>query len=154
MEHLTIADLPFAEQVADTEYAEAVNRVLAELGKPGLKAATLDDTARRRFAYAVIIGRTHDGDTLRQIAAECDNGDPGNNDTLNAIARHPATPVDVITRLAWNKYLLVNERASSCPRLPAAELERLARDGKLGQKLGVIVNPSTPAARPGGARRR
>jgi len=137
-------DLQFAEQVADLELAGAANRLLAALGKPAMSLEPLDAAERRRVAYFIIIGRTRDGDTLRRIAQECDNGDSDNNDLLCAIARHPATPVDVLVALAWNKYLMVGQRAASDPRLPVAEIERLARDGRLPQFWGVLINPATP----------
>ena len=145
MSDLTIADLPFAEQVADMESLAAMNQVLAALGKPALASRSLDDAGRRRFAYAIVVGRTMDEDTLRQITAECDDGDHENNTVLCAIARHPATPLDVVIRLAWNPYLIVSELAALREELPVAEIKRLACDGPLGARFGIAVNPATPA---------
>lgn len=144
MSDWTSSDLPFAEQVAEIEHLAAANSILSALGKPQLTNGALEDGERRRFAYAIIIGRTSDADTLRQIAADCDNGDSGNNDLLCAIIRNPATPLDVLIHLAWNKYVMVSESAASSTRIPGAELERLARDGSDGSKMGVTFNPSTP----------
>ena len=144
MEPLTTADLPFAEQVAETEALAAANRVLSALGKPALAAMSLDDDERRRYACAIVIGRTSDPETLRRIALERDNGDWQNNDVLCAVTRHPATPLDVIIRLAWNPYVMVSDRPGADPRIPVAELEMLAKHGPLGGRMSVAVNPSAP----------
>jgi hypothetical protein len=137
-------DLRFAEQVADIEFGEAANRLLAALGKPAMQFGPLDVGSRRRIACYAILRRATHPDILRRALAEFDNGDSDNNDILCAIARHPATPADVLVTLAWNKYLMVGQRASSDPRLPAAEIERLARDGRLPQLWGILINPATP----------
>ena len=136
MEPLTIADLPFIEQVAHLEHPLAA--LLEKCGGFG------DDGSRRRWALAHIAARTADEASIRAIVAECDNGDPENNDVLCPVARNPATPVDVLIRLAWNKYLVVSELGAVSPRLPVAELTRLAQEGPLGARMGVAVNPATP----------
>jgi hypothetical protein len=144
MSDLILSDLPFAEQVADIEALAACNGILAVLGKAPLADRSLDAATRRRFAYAIITGRTADEDTLRQIAAICDDGDHENNTVLCAIARHPAAPLDVVIRLAWNEYLIVSELAACRQKLPVTEIERLAREGPLGARMGIAVNPATP----------
>jgi len=137
MEQYTLTDLPFVEQVAHLEHPLAA--LLEKCGGFG------GDGSRRRWALAHIAARTADEDTIRAIVAECDDGDPQNNDVLCPIARNPATPVDVLIRLAWNKYLIVSDRAAVDPRIPVAKLTRLACEGPLGARMGVAVNPATPA---------
>jgi hypothetical protein len=133
---LTIADLPFIEQVADQLHPLA--GLLAKCGGFG------EDGSRRRWALAHIAARTTDEDTLRHITAECDNGDWENNDVLAAVARNPAVPLDVLIRLAWCEYLIVSEVAAMSPRIPRGELARLASGGPLGARMGIAVNPATP----------
>jgi hypothetical protein len=133
---VNIADLPFVEQVAHLEHPLAA--LLEKCGGFG------DDATRRRWALAHIAARTTDEDTIRQIVAECDNGDSASNDVLCPIARNPATPVDVLILLAWNKYIIVSELAAVSPRLPLDVLIRLAHEGPLGARMGVAVNPATP----------
>jgi hypothetical protein len=133
--NLTIADIPFIEQVADQLHP--LPSLIEACGGLG--------DARHRWALAHVARRAPDEDTIRAITDAADTGDPDDNDILTAIARNPATPLDVMLRLAANRYVIVSELAASDPRIPAEETVRLA-GGCLGSRFGVAMNPNTPPA--------
>ena len=138
MSALTIADLPFIEQVADGMHP--FSALLAACGGH-------DGDSRRRWALAHIARRAQDEDSIRAIMDAADtavSGIAGDNDVMTALAENEAVPLDLLVRLAWNPYLIVSELAAKSPRLPVAELRRLAASGPLGARCGVAVNPAAP----------
>jgi hypothetical protein len=135
---LTVADLPFIEQVADDMHPLAA--LLARCGGH-------TDDSRRRWALAHVAVQTADEDSIRAIMDGADTAVsevPEDNDIMTALARNPATPPDVLARLAWNPYFIVCELAAITPRLPEAELRRVAAAGPLGARVGAAKNPETP----------
>lgn len=138
MTGLSVTDLPFIEQVADDMHPFAA--LLAACGGHS-------DDSRRRWALAHVARRTPDEDSIRAIMDAADtavSGIPEDNDIMTALAYNEATPLDVLTRLAWNPYYIVCELAALSPRLPEAELRLLAAGGHLGARVGVAKNPSVP----------
>jgi hypothetical protein len=135
---LTVRDLPFIEQVADQMHP------LAALLK---KCGGHTDDSRHRWARAHVAARTADEDSIRAIMDAADTAVseiPEDNDIMTALVRNPATPLDVLARLAWNPYFIVCELAAITPRLPEAELRRVAAAGPLGARVGAAKNPETP----------
>ena len=135
---LTVRDLPFIEQVADQMHP------LAALLK---KCGGHTDDSRRRWALAHVAARTPDEDSIRAIMDAADTAVseiPEDNDIMTALARNPATPADVLVRLAWNPYYIVCELAARSPRLPEAQLRQLAATGPRGARVGTAKNPVTP----------
>jgi len=130
MTGLTMADVPFAEQVADD------NHPLAELVA---MSGGLGDAWRHRHALMFVARQTADDATFRAIVAECRAAE--DNTVLGVVLCNPAVPLDLVRELIGCRYWIVCERAASDPRLTADEIVALTAHKHPGVRRGVCLNP-------------